>query len=532
VVGLLGVGKKAAAPAAVGALAAPEDAEAGILTASLSPVLRESLDKYLRDEPLSKRNRNQVEKYLAQIAADRTAFGRRERMRMTPGATPDIDVMKREIITPESMQGEILVPIQGDASVAGGLLDNVEGVPLDAVIPLQGGPNYPLMNAFSNNLLGWASMKDAAQAKQNQLTKAGLLGGDVRGVYSRMGDLAMDFNTMVAEAMVRQLPALQIPKKDLAKFNKVIRKSVPDFAGVETAEGLAQLKGQIPASQKSGEAISPNDLRKLVVGKMKMKEFGNKGFPDYEDTIRALTEPDLRGEIRGASGFSTIRAIPGADLITDAAHDTYTHGIPGIYAGGLERSVPIEVMFPDLFAETANKVITKEGSKRLGQPLNEQERVGAVLMGGGAQKADQKWLDGVMDYLEKVKKGAVATGGLLAAEGAAAADVAADAASAVLAPVLTSAATLQGAIAHQPTAQLDAMYQQGNNLFDYQPRTELGQLRSQQAQQAMANALRGPLAAASAVTEPIQPILSAAAQAAEKLPRRAQVVGRSILDLL
>ena len=141
--GLLNAVAKAAPVAAVAA--APEDAEAGILTASLSPVLRESLDKYLRDEPLDKRNRNQVEKYLAQIAADRTAFGRRERMRMTPGATPDIDVMKREIITPESMQGELLVPIQGDASVAGGLLDNVEGVPLDAVIQLQGGPNYCLL---------------------------------------------------------------------------------------------------------------------------------------------------------------------------------------------------------------------------------------------------------------------------------------------------------------------------------------------------------------------------------------------------
>lgn len=515
-----------------GLVLAPEDAEAGILTASLSPVLRESLDKYLRDEPLDKRNRNQVEKYLAQIATDRTAFGRRERMRMTPGATPDIDVMKREIITPESMQGEMLVPIQGDASVAGGLLDNVEGVPLDAVIPLQGGPNYPLMNAYGNNLLGWASMKDAAQAKQNQLTRAGELGDQVRGVFARMGDEAMMFNTMVTEAMLRQLPALNIPKSQIKKFNARIRKSVPNFAGVETADGLAQLKGQLPTQNKKGKAVKPSNLRKLVVGEMRKKEFGNKGFPDYEDTIRALTEPELRGEVRGASGFSTIRAIPGADLITDAAHDTYSHGIPGIYAGGLERSVPIEVMFPDLFAETANKVITKEGSERLGQPLNEQERVGAVLMGGGAQKADQKWLDGVMNYLEKVKKGAVATGGLLAAEGAAAADVAADAASAVLAPMLTSSAVLQGAMANQPTAQLDAMYQRGNNLFDYQPRTELGQLRSQQAQQAMANALRGPLAAASTVTEPIQPILSAAAQAAEKLPRRAQVVGRSILDLL
>ncbi len=207
--------------------------------------------------------------------------------------------------------------------------------------------------------------------------------------------------------MVRQLPALQLPKKELAKFNKVIRKSVPDFAGVETPEGLAQLKGQMGASKKNGEAMSSNELRKLVVGEMKKKEFGNKGFPDYEDTVRALTEPELRGLERGDSGFSTIRGMPGADLLDNAYHDTYSHGIPGIYAGGLEESVPLQVMFPDLFRATGDKVITKESSKRFGEPLNAQERVGAVLMGGDAQKADQQWLDGVMKYLEDKKRWAV-----------------------------------------------------------------------------------------------------------------------------
>jgi len=404
--GLLNIGRSAV-PAAVGAglLAAPEDAEAGILTASLSPVLRESLTKVLRGEEVSKRNLNAVNKYLADIAVDPTAFGRRERMRMTPGASQDVEVLRREIITPEDMQGEILVPIQGDASIAGAELDNVEGVPLDAVVPLQGGPNYGLMNAYARqDPLGWASMRDAAQAKQNQITRAGLLGDDVRGVYARMGDLAMDFNTMVAEAMVRQLPALQLPKKELAKFNRVIRKSVPDFAGVETPEGLAQLKGQIAASKKNGDVMSSNDLRKLVVGEMKKKEYGNKGFPDYEDTVRAITEPQLRGLERGDSGFSTIKAMPGAPLLDNAYHDTYSHGIPGIYAGGLEESVPLQIMFPDLFRATADKVITKEGSKRFGEPLNAQERVGAVLMGGDSQKADQQWLDGVMKYLEDKKK--------------------------------------------------------------------------------------------------------------------------------
>ena len=391
--------------AAMTAAAAPQDAEAGILTASLSPVLRASMDKVLRGEEVSKSELNSVNKYLGQIAADRTAFGRRERMRMTPGASPDVDVMTRDIITPESMQGEMLVPIQGDASIAGGILDNVEGVPLDQEIYLQGGPNYPLMNSYGNNLLGWASMRDAAQTKQNQITRAGLLGDDVRGVYARMGDEAMNFNTMVAEAMVRQLPALQLPKKEIARFNKDIRGSVPDFAGVETAEGLAQLKGQLPATKENGKAISSSDLRKLVVGRMSLKkEYGNKGFPNYEDTVRALTEPELRGLERGDSGFSTIRGMPGANLLDNAYHDTYSHGIPGVYAGGLEESVPLQVMFPDLFRATGDKVITKESSKRFGEPLNAQERIGAVLMGGDAQKADQQWLDGVMKYLEDKKK--------------------------------------------------------------------------------------------------------------------------------
>ena len=405
--GLLEAGFKAAAPAAVGAglLASPEEAEAGILTASLSPVLRQSLDKVLRGEEVSKRNLNAVNKYLAQIAVDPTAYGRRERMRMQPGASPDVDVdITRRIITPESMQGEILVPIQGDASIAGGYLDNVEGVPLDQLIALQGGPNYPLMNEFGEENLGWASMLSAAQAKQDQITRAGLL-GDVRGVYSRMGDEAMKFNTMVAEAMVRQLPALQIPKKDIQRFNKDIQRSVPGFAGVETTEGLAQLKGQAILTKKDGEPISPSDLRKLVVGRMSLKkEYGNSGFPNYEDTIRALTEPGLRNAIRGDSGFTTIQGMPGASLLDNAYHDTYSHGIPGIYAGGLEENIPLEIMFPDMFADTANKVVTKETSARFGQPLNPQERVGAVLMGGGNQAADQKWLDGVMKYLEDKKK--------------------------------------------------------------------------------------------------------------------------------
>ena len=387
------------------AVASPQDAEAGVLTASLSPVLRASMDAMLRGEELPKRQMNQLNKYLQQIAGDKTAFGRRERMRMQPGASQDVDVLQRDIIQPEDLQGSALVPIQGDPSIAGANLLDVEGVPLSAPVALQGGPNYSLMNADLNSLLGWASSQGAAQKLQNQITRAAGLSDDVRGVYARMGDESMKFNTMLVEAMVRQIPALGIAKKDINRFNADVRKSVPDFAGVETEEGLAQMKGLAPASKKGGKPVSPSDLRKLVVNKMDMKnDYGKVGFPSYEDTLRAITEPELRGLPRGESGFSTIKAFPGSALLDDAMHDTYSHGVKGIYGGGLEESVPYQVMFPDLYRATADLRVTQKNSARLGQPLNETERTGAVLLGGGAQKADQQWLDGVMTYLENKKK--------------------------------------------------------------------------------------------------------------------------------
>ncbi len=387
------------------AVATPDTAEANILTASLSPVLRASMDAMLRGEELPKRQMNQLNKYLQQIADDQTAFGRRERMRMQPGASQDIDVLQRDIILPEDLQGSAMVPIQGDPSIAGANLLDVEGIPLSAPVGLQGGPNYSLMNSDLNSLLGWASGQGAAQKLQNQITRAAGVSDDVRGVYARMGDESMKFNTMLVEGMVRQIPALGIAKKDIKRFDADIRKTVPDFAGVETEEGLAQMKGLAPASRKSGEAMSPPDLRKLVVNQMSMKnDYGKLGFPSYDDTLRAITEPELRGVPRGDSGFSTIKGFPGANLLDDAMHDTYSHGVRGIYSGGLEESLPLQVMFPDLFRATDDLRVTAKKSARLGQPLNDTERMGAVLMGGGAQKADQQWLDGVMTYLENKKE--------------------------------------------------------------------------------------------------------------------------------
>lgn len=105
-------------------------------------------------------------------------------------------------------------------------------------------------------------------------------------------------------------------------------------------------------------------------------------------------------------------------------------------------------------------------------------------------------------------------------------EVARQAIGGLLSPIAAAPHVLiQALTSDMPTDQIDQNYQRLMNQPQFQPKTQLGQQYSQQAQQALATALRGPLAAASAVTEPIQ-------NATEKLHPRAQIVGRSILDLL
>lgn len=362
-----------------------------IETMSLSPKLRQYLDTYLRDpNALSQRERNQVEKYLAQAQSDRGAFGRRERMRMELPSQVQRDPVPVNTIKPEDLQGSVLVPVMGDRSIAGGSVSAVEGVPLDQPVLLEGGPLYPAVN--SGRGVAWASMKDAAQAKQKHITSAAEKGDPV-AVYSAMTDVAMDFNTMTSEILLRQIPALKIPKKARKAFDERIREKFPEWAGVDSPKAIGQVRGEVSSGERPA-----SKLRQEIAFQLSKKEWQNQGFPVYEDTIREITEPALRNVRHGDSGFSVFAGRPGASLLDDARHATYSHGIPGDYLGGFARSVPPEIMFPKIFAKTEGAMTKpKNGAPR---PMNRQERVGALQMGHDFELADQQWVDTVSEYLE------------------------------------------------------------------------------------------------------------------------------------
>lgn len=407
---------------AAGGITASEEAEAGILTAALSPVLRKNLTKMVQGEELTSAEEKSVRKYIRQVEETDDAFGARERMRMAEMETPDVEVMKRPSIDPQQMVGSVLVPVMGDPSIAGATIKSVEGVPLDQGVQLHGGPNYALESMYRQSPSGWESMYGAAATKQEHFLRAQKENpdADVLGVYTAMGPESMLFNTMTSEIALRQFPALKIPARDIEAFDKKIRAVYPDFAGVESPDAMAQVMGTIPVTNVKGKRETAGNFRKGLITEMRKKLWTNKGFPVIDDIVRATTEPALRDSELGASGFSIFRTEPEADLIAQSRTATYDTGIPGQYYGGLQNSVPAALMFPRLWARTGESV------SKTGDPLNFSQQVGQLrtkTQDGWYEVADQQWADTISQYLadqydnikvQRVAKGTVAAGTVIA----------------------------------------------------------------------------------------------------------------------
>lgn len=100
-------------------------------------------------------------------------------------------------------------------------------------------------------------------------------------------------------------------------------------------------------------------------------------------------------------------------------------------------------------------------------------------------------------------------------------DAAANAGSAMIAPIANAPHTLiQSLTSDRPTSQIDQASQARLAAMDYQPRTQIGQQLSDDGMQLLA----GLLAPAMPIIEPITSLFG-------QLPRRAQLVGESLLDM-
>lgn len=336
----------------------------------------------------------------------------------------ETDLGPRTIIEPEDMMGRILVPNRGDPSNVG-ILRMVGGQDVGE-IPVQGGYKFSQQNVDQG--LGWASNLGVARGAHNRLVK---MADDAKqeplAVYDRMELDSTNFSTPPAESLMTQARQLPLTKKDKAAFDEELRGFYPQWVGLDDPMAMDQLMG---TGEFAGQGLGKMRTSfSTIMGKAKYRD---KGFPIYRETIEAVNSPELAGTPYGASGISMYAPRLDEPVRAIDSHKSYDTGMPGDYFGGLEESVPFNVMFPDAY-NMLRKEMTKPKSGNAPRPFtNEQAIVAGNIRGQGVgQPTNQKWLDNIRTYLETGKSlYSRPEAGLLAAGAAGAASMSPEQASA------------------------------------------------------------------------------------------------------
>ena len=317
----------------------------------------------------------------------------------------EADIAPKQIITPESLVGNTITPVRGDRSNIG-QLSQVGGIPVD--VSVEGGVK------FSRQHGGWASSEGVARGQHNKhIAAADDTENDVYGIFNAMGVDSVNFSTPIAEGMMQQIPALnRLARTDIKAFDKDLRnikKSAngkvtypyKDWVGLDHPDAMNQLMGEngYPSVGKLRTAFS------TTMGKAAYRD---KGFPTYGELVKAVEDKDLSNLNYGDAGHSVYKVDTSQGVQPFSQHKSYDTLMPGQYAGGLEQSIPFDVMFPKSFDRYTNS----------GKFLpRDQAIVATNIRKDGYEVTDQQWLDGVKGFIERNKKTAAA-GGVLASGGA------------------------------------------------------------------------------------------------------------------
>jgi hypothetical protein len=327
------------------------------------------------------------------------AFRRSEEMREA-GKTEleQIPIGERTVLPPESLLGKVVVPVAGDMTRTGAKIKNIEGIPLQEEIIMQGGPLYSLQHKNMGSKNAWASNYGAASSKQKNFDKAAEEFGtdDILGVYTGMNPVTgSHFATPEAKIFVDTMDVLKPKVADIKEADQVIKDLLAsqgkkvDFTSLRSDKIYDQM-------EKSG------DLRRAITTVLRLPNFQSKGFTNAEDITRIIREPLLKDAKYGDSGLTIFKAKPNAGINPYAYHQSYDSGIQGEYLGGLLESVPAEIMFPKTFAKFEGKGMkTKSGEFK---PYARDNILGSLARAHHAEMLDQQWLDNLMKYLSTKRK--------------------------------------------------------------------------------------------------------------------------------
>lgn len=301
-----------------------------------------------------------------------------ERLQLNP--TPSVE----QRISPENLQGGILLPAIGDRSATGFQVTRVgEAPPFANPVEMQGGHGYMAANADKGHV--WASDKGVITTMANRARQlAEKEGTDVYLPYTAMGERSVDFSHHMSDTLAEMVKNAPISKEAAADFNAAMKTDMKDFKGDPNFPGINDpgLRDYLIGSS--------GNVRNKFAKLMDTAKYQAMGMPSVAEARHAVIDPRLLDVPTGAAGLSVARVSPGA-ATEPSGHRTYSTALAGDYLGGFGQSVPKEVMYPDIMSAYA-----QQGYKPV--------QFDYLMSRGRApvfQRANQQWLDNMMKYLQQ-----------------------------------------------------------------------------------------------------------------------------------
>jgi hypothetical protein len=293
----------------------------------------------------------------------------------------------------EAKIGEVNIALPGDQTISDMLLESVDGIPIGTTS--EGGALFGRgrLSDPEETRAFWASNIGPADMFQKKVTElAQLYDTDMVTAYHlAMGQMSNNFAQHMADASIRAIDYSKLNKDKMNAFDKVVSQGYVDPTTKEriTFEnwpGIADPEGSLQAMKEDPK------LRKWFNNRMKTEKVTKPlDLPNAKSIEWAMTEPELRNMEINLTGLSAGRMKPGAELIPDSAHQTYSHDIPGTALGRAPELSPFSISFPDATAFVREK-------------YRPQDFTGTIQKVFPHQVVDEAYLDDMYKYYTQLRK--------------------------------------------------------------------------------------------------------------------------------
>jgi hypothetical protein len=307
---------------------------------------------------------------------------------MNATRSPIAEIAEKQIV-PSDLQGGLLLPAIGDRSIANANLHGFNGYKFEEPVPMQGGHGFMAANADKD--VAWASGSPVIGRIASDVRKLNESGNPIYFPYTAMGERSVDFSHHISSTLAEALKQQPLTRNAERQFNAAMKSDAGSFGAVKNWPGVNSpyLKDYLLSSK--------GDVRNKFAKLMDTNNFQSLGFPNVAEARFAATDPRLLNAPTGAAGISVSKLDPSGKILKDVSgHLTYDTDLGGKYVGGLGRSIPKEVFYPDLLS--AYKKLNYE-------PFQYDYLMSRGVTGAPrAQKANQKWVDNVSKWIEKNPK--------------------------------------------------------------------------------------------------------------------------------